>query len=72
MADEPVRPCEPFRRPVHEGERRRLVDGVDLAVEAGEIYGIVGESGSGKSLSMMASVGLAARGVEVIEGTVDH
>jgi oligopeptide/dipeptide ABC transporter ATP-binding protein len=31
---------------------------------------MVGESGSGKSLSMMASVGLAARGVEVIEGTV--
>ena len=55
---------------VHEGERRRLVDGVELAVEAGEIYGMVGESGSGKSLSMMASVGLAARGVEVIEGTV--
>jgi oligopeptide/dipeptide ABC transporter ATP-binding protein len=55
---------------VHEGERRRLVDGVELAVEPGEIYGIVGESGSGKSLSIMASVGLTAGGLEVIGGTV--
>ncbi len=60
---------------VRGGERRRIVDHVDLSVERGELYGLVGESGSGKSISMMASVGLAAAGLEVTGGTVrfgDH
>jgi oligopeptide/dipeptide ABC transporter ATP-binding protein len=60
---------------VRGGERRRIVDHVDLRVERGELYGLVGESGSGKSISMMASVGLAASGLDVTGGTVrfgDH
>ncbi|RXZ44963.1 ABC transporter ATP-binding protein [Crenobacter cavernae] len=34
------------------------VEGLDLAVDQGEIVGIVGESGSGKSVTMMALMGL--------------
>ncbi len=34
------------------------VDGIDLAVEEGDVMGIVGESGSGKSVTMLAVMGL--------------
>ncbi|MCF7535349.1 ABC transporter ATP-binding protein [Pseudomonas petrae] len=35
-----------------------VVDGLDLAVDKGEVLAIVGESGSGKSVTMMALMGL--------------
>ena len=36
----------------------RAVNGLDIALEKGEILGIVGESGSGKSVSMLSLMGL--------------
>ncbi|HER35341.1 MAG TPA: ABC transporter ATP-binding protein [Halothiobacillaceae bacterium] len=36
----------------------RAVDGIDLAIDGGEVVAIVGESGSGKSVAMLAVMGL--------------
>ena len=36
----------------------KAVDGIDYAVDVGEVLAIVGESGSGKSVGMLAVMGL--------------
>ncbi len=42
-----------------------IVDGVDLAVDAGRTLAIVGESGSGKSMTVLAAAGLTPAGIQV-------
>jgi oligopeptide transport system ATP-binding protein len=42
-----------------------VVDGVDYAVEQGEVFGIAGESGSGKTMSVLALMGLLPPGAAV-------
>jgi oligopeptide transport system ATP-binding protein len=46
-----------------------VVDGVDYAVERGEVFGVAGESGSGKTMSMLSLLGLLPDGA-VVEGSV--
>ncbi|HEX6788928.1 MAG TPA: ABC transporter ATP-binding protein [Gaiellaceae bacterium] len=46
-----------------------VVDGVDYAVEEGEVFGVAGESGSGKTMSMLSLLGLLPEGA-VVEGRV--
>jgi len=49
----------------HAGDGHRLVDDVDLRVQAGQCVALVGESGSGKSLIARSLLGLAGAGSEV-------
>ena len=46
-----------------------VVDGVDYAVEEGEVFGVAGESGSGKTMSMLSLLGLLPEGA-VVDGRV--
>jgi oligopeptide/dipeptide ABC transporter ATP-binding protein len=50
--------------PTAEG-RATIVDGVEYAVEPGEVFGVAGESGSGKTMSMLALLGLLPPGARV-------
>ena len=48
----------------------RAVDGVDLAVHAGEVVGLVGESGSGKSITGLSIMGLIDAPGRIIDGRI--
>lgn len=50
----------------------RVLDGIDLAVREGEIWGIVGESGAGKSVLLRVILGLLPRGWRVVRGTLRY
>lgn len=48
----------------------RVVRGVDLAIERGEVLGLVGESGSGKSQTAFSILGLLPEGGHVLAGGI--
>ena len=48
----------------------RVLDGVDFAVEQGEILGIVGESGSGKTMTALSVLQLLPRACKVEAGEI--
>jgi len=53
----------------HHGSRR-LLGGVNLTVEPGEVRGLVGESGAGKTMIGKAIFGILPRAAAVLGGTV--
>ena len=48
----------------------KALDGVNLSVKDGEIFGLVGETGSGKSVTCYSALQLLPKTGEVVEGTV--
>mgnify|MGYP003345820761 CR=1 FL=1 len=49
----------------------RALNGVDLAVERGEIFGLVGETGAGKSLTAYAVMGLLREPARRVAGRIE-
>src|SRR6478736_10284541 len=47
-------------------KRRKVVDGVDFEVEAGEVVGLLGPNGAGKTTSFRMTIGL----ISADDGTV--
>jgi oligopeptide/dipeptide ABC transporter ATP-binding protein len=48
----------------------RVVDGVDLEIDQGEVVGLAGETGSGKSVTAYSIIGLLKKPGRVVDGEV--
>ena len=56
------------------GPSFRAVDGVDLDIEAGEIFGVIGYSGAGKStlVRLINGLELATSGSVIVDGATSR
>jgi oligopeptide/dipeptide ABC transporter ATP-binding protein len=52
------------------GGELRVIDGIDLEIEAGEALGLVGETGSGKSVTAYSIIGLLKAPGRVVGGEI--
>ena len=48
----------------------KALDGVNLKIEDGEIFGLVGETGSGKSVTCYSVLKLLPKAGEVVDGII--
>ncbi|MGI0084655.1 MAG: ABC transporter ATP-binding protein [Nitrososphaerales archaeon] len=48
----------------------KALDGVELSINKGEIFGLVGESGCGKSVTTLSIIGLLPQNAEIVSGHV--
>ena len=48
----------------------KALDGVNLKIEDGEIFGLVGETGSGKSVTCYSALKLLPKAGEIVDGTI--
>ena len=48
----------------------KALDGVNLKIEDGEIFGLVGETGSGKSVASYSALKLLPKAGEIVDGTI--
>jgi len=54
-----------------EDEWRRIVHGVDLYLDRGEVLGLIGESGAGKSTIGIAAMGYTRPGCRIVSGSIE-
>jgi peptide/nickel transport system ATP-binding protein len=52
------------------GGELRVIDGIDLTIEEGEVLGLAGETGSGKSVTAYSIIGLLKKPGRVVGGRV--
>ncbi len=56
----------------NEGRVQKVIKGIDLTIQKGEIVGLVGESGSGKSVTGLSILGLLPPGQAQITGSIEY